>query len=380
MAGETVVEKPSQAEESVEKKEIVEEEKKAEEAGEKKDEEKTEKKEEKKKPAVAPAPPPVHKKDFEQDVVYLYQFNRTPQVPSISPYCLKVETWIKLNGIKYENVDHKGKLRSKRGQLPFIELNGEEVNDSDAIIAALSKKFEKDIDEGLSQEQKNVQFAMVKMVENHLQWTIMYWKTSHIDNMVKGYKINLQNLTGSKIPNGLLAFAFKHTMLRKGMKKAKAAGMAGYTDEEVEAMGKSDLTVLSEMLGEKQFFFGDEPHTLDLIAFVQLAGVLTIAEDIKCPLRDHVTSNAPNLLGLYNRMKDRAWGDHWDEAIGESMDMNPHIPKPEPPKEEEKKEEEKKEEKEEKEEEKKEEKKEEEKGNKDEKETEEKTEEKNDSK
>ena len=49
-----------------------------------------------------PPPPPVHKKDFEKDVVYLYQFNRTPAVPSVSPYCLKVETFLKLQGIKYE--------------------------------------------------------------------------------------------------------------------------------------------------------------------------------------------------------------------------------------------------------------------------------------
>ena len=48
-----------------------------------------------------------------------------------------------------------------------------------------------------------------------------------------------------------------------------------------------------------------------------------------------------NLVGVYNRLKDRAWGDHWDEATGEKMDLNPHIPKPDPPKEEEKKEEEK---------------------------------------
>jgi len=38
--------------------------------------------------------------------------------------------------------------------------------------------------------------------------------------------------------------------------------------------------------------------------------------------------------------QDLAWGDHWDEAIGEKMELNPHIPKPDPPKEEEKKEEE----------------------------------------
>lgn len=358
----------------MEKKEIAEEEQKAVEAGEKKDEEKkasadAEKKEKKPKVVKEPSPPvpSVHKKDFEQDVVYVYQFNRTAQVPSISPYCLKVETWLKLNGVKYENVDHKGKLRSKRGQLPFVELNGEEIADSDNIIKVLGKKFEKDIDEGLECEQRNVQHAMIKMVENHLQWTIQFWKTSSIDNMVKGYKLNLQALTGSKIPNGLLNFAFKHTFLRKGNKKARAAGLGGYTDEEIENMGKADFKVLSEMLGEKQFFFGDEPRSLDLITFVQLAGILTVDKEVACPLRDYVEADCGNLVGLFNRMRDRSWGDHWEESIGDKLDMNPHIPKPEPPKEEEKKEEEK---------EKADEKKEDEKGNKDEKEKEEKKEEK----
>jgi hypothetical protein len=57
---------------------------------------------EKKVKEVVPPPPAVHKKDFEKDVVYLYQFNRTTSIPSMSRYCLKVETWLKLNGIKYE--------------------------------------------------------------------------------------------------------------------------------------------------------------------------------------------------------------------------------------------------------------------------------------
>ena len=50
----------------------------------------------------APPVPLVHKKDFEKDIVYLYQFPRCPQLPNISPKCLKVETWLKLHGIKYE--------------------------------------------------------------------------------------------------------------------------------------------------------------------------------------------------------------------------------------------------------------------------------------
>lgn len=50
----------------------------------------------------APPKPSVHKQDFEKDVVYLYQFPRSPTIPSISPYCLKVETFLRVAGIKYE--------------------------------------------------------------------------------------------------------------------------------------------------------------------------------------------------------------------------------------------------------------------------------------
>merc|ERR1719192_1973328 len=150
-------------------------------------------------------------------------------------------------------------------------------------------------------------------------------------------------MMGTKMPIKILNFAFKHTMLRKGIKKVKAAGFAGYTAEEIEQFAKDDLKVLSDLLGEKQFFFGDDPNHLDLVAFAHLALVLGVDSSengVKCPLKEFIESECTNLVGLVTRMKDRAWGDHWDEAIGEKKDLNPHIPKPDPPKEEEKKEEE----------------------------------------
>lgn len=64
--------------------------------------EKAEEKAEEKKPEPAPPKPTVHKANFEKDIVYLYQFSRTPLLPSTSPYCLKVETWLRLAGVKYE--------------------------------------------------------------------------------------------------------------------------------------------------------------------------------------------------------------------------------------------------------------------------------------
>merc|ERR1712083_854759 len=106
-------------------------------------------------------------------------------------------------------------------------------------------KFEKeDPAANLTSEQKNVQHAMVAMVENHLQWSFMHWRVKNADNTLKGFHVDLQTMMGTKLPVALLNFAFKHTMLRKGMKKVKAAGFNGYN---------------AELLGDKQFFFGDDP-------------------------------------------------------------------------------------------------------------------------
>jgi hypothetical protein len=62
------------------------------------------------------------------------------------------------------------KFRSKKGQLPFVELNGEEIADSTIILKELAQRFEKDLDAGLNNDQKNVSHAMISMIENHLVW------------------------------------------------------------------------------------------------------------------------------------------------------------------------------------------------------------------
>lgn len=62
------------------------------------------------------------------------------------------------------------KYRSKKGQLPFVEVNGEEIADSSFIIKELSQRFDKDLDANLDSSQKNISHAIISMIENHFHW------------------------------------------------------------------------------------------------------------------------------------------------------------------------------------------------------------------
>lgn len=44
----------------------------------------------------------IQKQDWRKDVVYLYQFPKTSYLPNLSPFCLKVETFLKVQSIEHE--------------------------------------------------------------------------------------------------------------------------------------------------------------------------------------------------------------------------------------------------------------------------------------
>lgn len=45
--------------------------------------------------------PPLLKRDWQKDHVYLIQFPRAGCIPSLSPFALKLETWLRMAGIQY---------------------------------------------------------------------------------------------------------------------------------------------------------------------------------------------------------------------------------------------------------------------------------------
>uniref|UniRef100_A0A915M3T6 Thioredoxin-like fold domain-containing protein n=1 Tax=Meloidogyne javanica TaxID=6303 RepID=A0A915M3T6_MELJA len=93
-------------------------------------------------------------KDWKRDVIYLVQFPRTHVIPSPSPFALKLETWIRMNGLTYRNVSNELTKGSAKCQIPFIELNGQQYADTKEIIEHLKNYFKLSIDSNLNSVER----------------------------------------------------------------------------------------------------------------------------------------------------------------------------------------------------------------------------------
>ena len=64
-----------------------------------------------------------------------------------------------------------------RGQLPYVDDDGDIIGDSDTIIAHLIRKYRLTIDAGLTQAQRDTDHLVTRMLDD-LYWVMSYsrWK------------------------------------------------------------------------------------------------------------------------------------------------------------------------------------------------------------
>jgi glutathione S-transferase len=79
---------------------------------------------------------------------------------------------------------------------------------------------------------------------------------------------------------------------------------------EIDEIAKRDLMALSSLLGDKPYFFGTTPSTLDATAFGVIA-LITDAPIDNSNIKQFVEKSTPNLLNFVGRIKRDYWPD-WD--------------------------------------------------------------------
>ncbi|KAG9342748.1 hypothetical protein JZ751_015610 [Albula glossodonta] len=182
-----------------------------------------------------------------KDAIILHQFSRPRNgVPSLSPFCLKMETYLRMADLPYQN-HFDGKL-SPQGKMPWVEYNGRQVSGTEFIMDVLEEELGVDLNKSLSPQERAVARAWV-------------------DNLTE----TQQMLAVSGPLSDLLKWILSH--LTSGIVKREmyGHGMGRYSREEVYALMEKDMRSLATLLGDKKYIMGPKMSSVDATVFGHLA-------------------------------------------------------------------------------------------------------------
>nr|AAU43724.1 cadmium-inducible lysosomal protein CDR-3 [Caenorhabditis elegans] len=253
-----------------------------------------------KKPSIRAKPEP-YKKDYNRGTVYLYQFKRTKKCPNLSPFCMKVEVLCRAYKVPYEICDEK-LIWSRNGTLPFIELNGEHIADTDLIEVRLREHFNIS---SLPKEKEAQSVAITRLADNHLFSVLLRYKTSDNDF----YYTLLGNMGVPKILQPICLPFIKAAFVKKAYERSTRA-IGDFEQTDLDDILHRDLQTIQDYLGEQKFLFGDEVKAADAAVFGQLA---TVIYPFRCKINDILENDFPQLLEYCERVRKEIYPNDFVE-------------------------------------------------------------------
>jgi glutathione S-transferase len=230
----------------------------------------------------------------EQPIVF-WQMPPCWGLPNASPFCMKLETWLRMAGLPYVAKSIEGPPKSASGKLPYIERpDGSFLWDSSEIIETLTRERNVTLDAGLSEGDHALGLLLQRTLEEDLYFIVLHDRW--VDDA--GWKLTEPAYFGG-FP-WLLRTLVLPSVRRKTIAAARGQGVARLPGDARHKKGVADIQAIARILGDKPYFLG-RPSRYDAIAYAFLANVLQAP--MPSAARDAVRGSA-NLVAYCQRMKD----------------------------------------------------------------------------
>lgn len=225
----------------------------------------------------------------------LYQFDPVWGIPNPSPFCMRMETYLRMTDQPFEvhtGVQYLSQAPKKK--LPYIEDQGKLIADSALIIDYLKATYGKDLDEGMTVEERAIATAFEQMMAESLYWTTfcIRWR-EHWPLVKQVFFADLPPVVKQIVPGQIR---------RKTLKRFEEQGIGLHSPAEVHQMGIRDLGAIADFLADKPFLMGEQPRTVDAMTYGMLVNLIEVP--VKSPVKDYAQSRG-NLQAYCDRMKAR---------------------------------------------------------------------------
>lgn len=228
-------------------------------------------------------------------MIKLVQFFPIWDLPNASPFCLKVETYLRMAQIAYESEYTVDPRISSTGKFPMIRDGEAQIPDSSLIIDYLKSKYGDSLDKHLTDKEQGQALALQRLFEEHLYWIGVY--SRWIDPT--GWPIARRAYFGS-MP--LLLRGWMPGVIRKKiLRQLVGHGMGLHNQETIYAFGIKDIQAVASILAENKFMLGDKPSSIDAVAYGFLANIIYVP--IESPLKQAALQHE-NLVTYCDRIRD----------------------------------------------------------------------------
>jgi glutathione S-transferase len=226
-------------------------------------------------------------------MITLYKFPRVWGLPCMSPYCLKVEAYLRLRGIAHE-VQVGDLQRAPRGQLPWVRDGAQVLGDSTLIIDHFEARQREPLDAGLDARQRAAGWALARTLEESTVWALRYQRF-----IEPAAWPNTRAVVRSILPAPLRLIG--PAIVRRQMRAAvRSQGAGRFDPATLYGFAKRDFDSAAALLGDKPYLFGERPGRFDLTLFGFVASFSAAA--CRSPVTEHVLA-LPNLMAHQERLR-----------------------------------------------------------------------------
>ncbi|WP_158219784.1 glutathione S-transferase family protein [Ideonella sp. A 288] len=229
-------------------------------------------------------------------MIELLQFKPAFGLMNASPFCMKVEVFLRLAGLEYRCVDGQMPMGTPKGKLPVLRDGDALVADSQAIVEHLQRRHGERMPAALRAPDSPQGLALRRMLEEHTYFTALWLRW--VDDA--GWRLTAPAFFGH------LPWPLRHlapALVRHKMRRDLVGqGMGRHSRDEICARAIADLHALVGLLGDRPFFGGGEPRAVDATAYAFLANLLWTPFDH--PVRA-TGLRMPTLLAYAERMDAR---------------------------------------------------------------------------